>query len=713
MKESSWILALVAVLATSSAQDTLDILDAACLADVLNLANKLTNQNQTFTPEDTALFMFSGKRMFDLGSKEMCALTPNVTFKVISATIPQYNLATYQGLCIYEECRASFLNDLKPYIQPFIGNSSSIAYLLANGVLVHDEQDLQDMRDRQYTGFTLVTHLLYLLLAVGFIGIAVEFSKCLDKPGDQLNRIGVPPEPNHRKDKDIIKSKTKWGLFFLSFSFTRNMRKLTTVSGGGGGGGGEGFDSNLEVFAGVRAMSMMYVILGHVSSTMLQGVNIADLAQLMKSTFYTFVQGGFYAVDAFFCMAGFLGTYVLLGKLEKSKGKINIPLAYFHRWYRLAPALALVILLFQFVVPFVVHGPMAFGFATQLPACEKYWWSALLFINNLYPWDMDKQCVGWVWYLANDFQFFLLTPFILFIMYFNKIIGFVVNLMIICLSIMAGMLVTWNDNFLSPSLDQNFMTLYYEKPWCRMASYMVGVLLAQLYYDRKLALKGDPRGKGTLGNGCFSCYKQSSLLSWGSALLGVALTSFCIFIFDTAIKGTYGSWGIGVSMAYNGFARPLFVFGMMLVLFPTFEGRLSWFKAFMMNPLFVVLGRLTYCAYLCHFLVIYSYIYSLDSSRYFTETDSIYHYIGIYVFSYGVALGVSLVMEAPFLTIEKTILFPPKPPKQPKSALKDKTGEQVKSVVSDDTEAGRLHKINSEFSGSAKRTLPLLENDLT
>ena len=184
MKASSWILALVAVLATSSAQDTLDILDAACLADVLNLANKLTNQNQTFTPEDTALFMFSGKRMFDLGSKEMCALTPNVTFKVISATIPQYNLATYQGLCIYEECRASFLNDLKPYIQPFIGNSSSIAYLLANGVLVHDEQDLQDMRDRQYTGFTLVTHLLYLLLAVGFIGIAVEFSKCLDKPGD-------------------------------------------------------------------------------------------------------------------------------------------------------------------------------------------------------------------------------------------------------------------------------------------------------------------------------------------------------------------------------------------------------------------------------------------------------------------------------------------------------------------------------------------------
>ena len=330
------------------------------------------------------------------------------------------------------------------------------------------------MQDRQHTGFSLVTHLLYLLIAICLIGVAVEYSKCLDKPADQLELARVPIRPKKRTDKDLLKSKTKWGLFFLSFSFTRNIRKLTTV-----GTGGEGFDLNLEVFAGVRTMSMMYVILGHTCLVLIAGVNIGQLGNEISGSFGTFVQGAFYAVDAFFCMAGFLGTYVLLVKLEKSKGKINIPLAYFHRWYRLAPALALLILLFQYVLPFVVHGPLAFGFNSILPACEKYWWSALLFINNLYPWKMNDQCVGWVWYLANDFQFFLLTPFILLIMYFNKIIGFVVNLMIICLSIMAGMLVTWKYNLLLPSTNNDdFGTNYYEKPWCRMASYMVGVLLA-------------------------------------------------------------------------------------------------------------------------------------------------------------------------------------------------------------------------------------------
>ena len=307
------------------------------------------------------------------------------------------------------------------------------------------------MQDRQHTGFSLVTHLLYLLFVICFIGIAVEYSKCLDKPAHLLELARVPEEAKKRTDKDLLKSKTKWGLFFLSFSFTRNIRKLTTV-----GSGGEGFDSNLEAFAGVRAMSMMYVILGHTCLVMMQGVNYQNLGAEISGSFGTFVQGAFYAVDAFFCMAGFLGTYVLLGKLAKSKGKINIPLAYFHRWYRLAPALALLILLFLYVVPFIVHGPVAFGYNGLLEACEKYWWTDLLFINNLWPWEMGKQCVGWVWYLANDFQFFLLTPFILLIMYFNKLIGFIVNVMIILLSVMAAMLVTWKFDFIMPSSEASF-----------------------------------------------------------------------------------------------------------------------------------------------------------------------------------------------------------------------------------------------------------------
>ena len=161
----------------------------------------------------------------------MCDLTPNMTYKVMSTFEPTYKMNMYLGLCIYDSCRARFLNSMEAILLPIIANFTAIGNIPT--LTVHDTEDVEKMQERQQTGFSLVTHLLYLLLAIGFIGIAVEYSKCLDKPGDQLNRLAVPEEPKQRKDKEILKSKTKWGLFFLSFSFTRNMRKLTTVGSGG------------------------------------------------------------------------------------------------------------------------------------------------------------------------------------------------------------------------------------------------------------------------------------------------------------------------------------------------------------------------------------------------------------------------------------------------------------------------------------------------
>ena len=96
-------------------------------------------------------------------------------------------------------------------------------------------------------------------------------------------------------------------------------------------------------------------------------------------------------------MAGFLATYVMLGKLAKSKtGCFNIPLAYFHRWYRLVPALALTTLIIMFLFPHLVKGPLAGDYYNDAvyPKCTKYWWPNLIFINNFYPLDSKNMCLG-------------------------------------------------------------------------------------------------------------------------------------------------------------------------------------------------------------------------------------------------------------------------------------------------------------------------------
>lgn len=43
--------------------------------------------------------------------------------------------------------------------------------------------------------------------------------------------------------------------------------------------------------------------------------------------------------------------------------------------------------------------------------CKNYWWRNLLFIQNLYP--LSEMCMSWSWYVATDFQLFILSSILL------------------------------------------------------------------------------------------------------------------------------------------------------------------------------------------------------------------------------------------------------------------------------------------------------------
>ena len=170
------------------------------------------------------------------------------------------------------------------------------------------------------------------------------------------------------------------------------------------------------------------------------------------------------------------------------------------------------------------------------------------------------------------------------LMRLNKSIGYAINILLILLSIMSALVIVYHYDIHLPDGGSDLSDNYYSKPYCRLSAYMVGVLLAQLYYDRKLAKKGDPLSYKSCGNLVFGWYHRSALFSYGSAILGVCITTFLIFFFKLAF--TEAPWSLGASMVWTACSRPLFVFGMMLVLLPTFEERLTWLRSFMSCGLF-------------------------------------------------------------------------------------------------------------------------------
>lgn len=184
-------------------------------------------------------------------------------------------------------------------------------------------------------------------------------------------------------------------------------------------------EDKTDVLNGVRVLSMFWIIWGHSFFYYREGpiLNPEWIIELIQSWEFTWMETCPYAVDIFFMMTGFLGTYIMLSMMQNRKGKTQgILKTYLHRYLRLLPLYVFIMLMFVFIVPLLASGPAFFRFNDLLIAdCRKAWWAHFLYINNFYyprPAGGD-YCMGWTWYLPNDFQFFLFLPILVPIYYRN------------------------------------------------------------------------------------------------------------------------------------------------------------------------------------------------------------------------------------------------------------------------------------------------------
>lgn len=72
-----------------------------------------------------------------------------------------------------------------------------------------------------------------------------------------------------------------------------------------------------------------------------------------------------------------------------SNGKLNYILAYFHRYLRLTPLLAVCVVVSMTIFRYFGSGPL-WPFYNHMAVednCRKYWWPTLLYIQNYYNAD--------------------------------------------------------------------------------------------------------------------------------------------------------------------------------------------------------------------------------------------------------------------------------------------------------------------------------------
>ena len=189
---------------------------------------------------------------------------------------------------------------------------------------------------------------------------------------------------------------------------------------------------------------------------------------------------GFFAVESFLFLSTVLTSYLTLREMQHIKGHFPFLPYYVHRVLRILPIYLFILFIYWLLLPFFADGPVWDSQVSQgITNCERFWWTNLLFINNLYPWKLQDQCMFWAWFVAANMQFYVVAPLIVVPLYYSAALGGGV----LCVSLLVSLIVTGtltghfelNANLFQSLLEslaipgiRSSGDYLYTKPWARM-----------------------------------------------------------------------------------------------------------------------------------------------------------------------------------------------------------------------------------------------------
>lgn len=591
--------------------------------------------------KSTALIMATGKQLNDLGDIDGCMTTPGMKYGVMSLQIGGA-IFMHLGMCLPEQCQSEDMQ--------LIGDAMVVnlkGYVTSASFKFPDEFEVE-MTAWRALGITLFT----LIALASLIGVIVEFTPLFNKPAN------VDP-----KKEDPAQNKTIVGKVFISFSPSRNLKKLFYAP----------FNSNddLKVLNGVRFFSMLYVVLGHAYFNMLimPTINLSYIHEFVQPLWFQIIIGGVYAVDVFFYLSGFLGAYLMITKFEGKKF-MNFALIYFHRFYRLVPNILLVTLFFMTFFQYFGSGPVWSFYSNMFMInCPKYWWTNILFINTLYPVNQADVCIGWLWYLSHDMIFFIILPFQVLAYLFNRFAGYMTVLIILLMNLIVVISLTYAHNISSSTIsDPNYQKYIYFKPWSRAGAYQVGVLVGMLYYEYAKGNKPDGDRSKT-GYKIFKIVNLSAVVRYTCYVLGFGLIMFSVFGATPENRNLGAQDQNGKTLRYfptsynaffNAFSRPAYVFGLALILAGPITGKGSFLQVFLGSRFYAPWAKLSFYSYLIHLFVFTWFLAQMRTTLYLNHLNVLWIYSGVIFFALLLAIPFSVLFEAPWMQLESLVFFPKK-----------------------------------------------------
>lgn len=414
---------------------------------------------------------------------------------------------------------------------------------------------------------------------------------------------------------------------------------------------------------GIRVISLCWYIAGHTLVWLISGNLLDNGLEFMRvqipQVFAQLIVQGFFSVDSFLFISGLLVTYLTLQEMSFRaasglKWRVFPFVSYYvYRYFRLTIVYGLVIVFFIQLLPYMGYGPMWSTVDNYAADCGEYWWTNLLYINNFYP-SFNNHCITGTWYLSVDMQLYAISPVLLIPLFLYWPLG--VSLMIVLL--LACMLITgvlsgvYNlvlsplQGVLGPNMTLThwmeiltpYNNIYYDKPYCRIPPYLVGMLVGFLLY-RQLQLP----------------FRRifNAVLHGGSLICTLVLTSVLVF-------GLYPMWHGHVytlteEVLFNVLSRLAWGIALAFLVYTCHNGYGGWLNAGLSWPGWTPLARLCFLTFLIHPIFLFATVESLQRTLHCTYVSISVLMVGEITLSFGIAFAVSALVEYPLKGMLKAI----------------------------------------------------------
>ncbi|XP_003741621.1 nose resistant to fluoxetine protein 6-like [Galendromus occidentalis] len=435
--------------------------------------------------------------------------------------------------------------------------------------------------------------------------------------------------------------------------------------------------SYLSCIHGIRAVSCLYVLWGHIYMTV-DPFTLHYPMQILRwfrhNISFVPVYMGFYIVDTFFCVTGLLVYRAL--KLESEKRKPStmrtlIVVALFRRWIRLVvPSMAVVA--FFFLWPAMVSGPTKDLVMSHLVnGCVEHWWTIPAMVGNFY--QMPEQCLLHLWYIGVDFQLLviLLIPLILLMKPKFRWIGLIALCSLAILSIVSVFAITFFSElppFMLPlplflKKLPDFVLKIYFNPISHLISSIVGIFFGYLIEKHR-----------------------SGLSTRRMSLLWVAVTVVCLLNFYVPFYWQTGGEAFTVWAAlYNAFSRGFWSLGVGWVIFACATDHGGIVNKILSQPVLLPLSRISLSFYLVHILVVATRAVQQRSLVEAQHYLLVKHALSDIVISFFFALMLHCLVAAPVVNLDK-LMFARVGRTEPEDE-KRPNGHSLKAIIVGGTDA--------------------------